>query len=109
MNRRIITIVIGAVLPLVINAEEKAFTKTLTVIPLPAIEGGFNHMSVDEGRGRLFVTAPSNKSLEIIDLKNRKLWKSLVGQRPAAALFAPEFNQLYVADGEHLCIYEGES
>ena len=81
-----------------------ALSKT---IPLPEIQGGFNHMSVDAGRQRLFVTATTKKTLEIIDLKSGKPWRGLTGDGPAAALFAPEFNQLYVTRGHNLCIYDG--
>ncbi|HWX19249.1 MAG TPA: hypothetical protein VN578_04990, partial [Candidatus Binatia bacterium] len=67
----------------------------------------FNHMSVDSQHQRLFVTATTKKTLEIIDLKPAKPWRSLTGDGPAAALFAPEFNQLYVTRGHNVCIYDG--
>src|SRR5690349_5416908 len=63
-------------------------------IPLPEVQGGFNHMSVDAEHQRLFVTATTKKTVEVIDLKSGKPWRSLPGDSPAAALFSPEFNQL---------------
>jgi DNA-binding beta-propeller fold protein YncE len=78
-------------------------------IPLPGIQGSFNHMSVDSGHQRLFVTATTKKTLEIIDLKSGEPRRSLAGDGPAAALFAPEFNQLYVTRGHSLCIYDGST
>jgi hypothetical protein len=78
-------------------------------IALPNVEGGLNHMSVDAEDQRLFAGAPTNKTLEIVDLKSGKSWRSLEGERPAAARYAPEFNQLYVSSGQSIYIYDGRS
>src|SRR5258708_6956381 len=78
-------------------------------ILLPEVQGGFNHISVDSERQRLFVTATTKKTLEIIDLKSGKPWRSLTGDGPAAAMFAPEFNQLYLTRGHDVCIYDGNT
>jgi DNA-binding beta-propeller fold protein YncE len=64
-------------------------------------------MSVDSAHQRLFVTATTKKTLEIIDLKAGKPERSLTGDGPAACLFAPEFNQLYVTRAHNICIYDG--
>ncbi|HTC94514.1 MAG TPA: hypothetical protein VK699_13830 [Terriglobales bacterium] len=90
-----------------LSAQEKN-TLTLTqTISLPKVQGGFNHMSVDAEHQRLFAAAPTNKTLEIIDLSSGKPWRSLEGEKPAAARYAPEFNQLYVPRGQSLYIYDG--
>ena len=91
------------------NAQDKNPLTLAKTIPLPGVPGGFNHMSVDSGHQRLFVTATTKKTLEIIDLKAGKPWRSLIGDGPAAALFAPEFSQLYVTRGHNVCIYNGTS
>ncbi len=78
-------------------------------IPLPEIQDGFNHMSADSEHQRPFLTATTKKTLEIIDLKSGKPWRSLAGDGPAAALFAPEFNQLYVTRAHNVCIYDGST
>jgi hypothetical protein len=78
-------------------------------IALPNIQGGFNHMSVDAAHQRLFAAAPTNKALEVIDLATGKPLRSLEGERPAATLYAPEFNQLYVSRGQGLSIYDGKT
>jgi hypothetical protein len=64
-------------------------------------------MAVDSGRKLLFATAPTNKTLEVVDLKSGKYLRSLDGEVPAAVRFAPEFNQLYVTRGESVYIYNG--
>ncbi|HLY60103.1 MAG TPA: hypothetical protein VKV95_05010 [Terriglobia bacterium] len=78
-------------------------------IPFPDLQGGFNHMSVDAEHQRLFAAAPTNNTLEIVDLVSAKPWRSLEGERPAAARYAPEFNQLYVPRGQSLYIYDGKT
>src|SRR5437660_10264352 len=78
-------------------------------IAFPNVQGGFNHMSVDADHQRLFAAAPTNQTLEIVDLKSGKPWRSLDGERPAAARYAPEFNQLYVPRGQSLYIYDGKT
>lgn len=78
-------------------------------ISLPDVEGGFNHMSVDAEHQRLFASAPTNKTLEIVDLSSGKPLQSLTGEKPAAALYAPEFNQLYVTRGQSVVIYDGKT
>jgi DNA-binding beta-propeller fold protein YncE len=90
-------------------AQDKAGLALSKTIPLPEVQGGFNHMSADPEHQRLFLTATTKKTVEIIDLKSGKTARSLTGDGPAAALFAPEFNQLYVTRGHTVCIYDGTS
>lgn len=78
-------------------------------IKLPNVQGGFNHMSVDPEHLRLFAAAPTNKTLEIVDLKSGEPGRSLQGEKPAAARYAPEFNQLYVSRGQGVSIYDGKT
>lgn len=66
-------------------------------------------MSVDAEHQLLFAAAPSNNTLEIVDLNSGKRWRSLAGERPAAARYAPEFKQLYVPRGQSLYIYDGKT
>jgi hypothetical protein len=81
----------------------------LQAIPVPDMQGGFNHISVDAARQRLFAAAPTDKTLEIIDLKQARPWRSLPGEKPAAARYAPEFDQLYVSRGQSVAIYDGKT
>lgn len=78
-------------------------------IVVPGVLGGFNHMAVDARRQRLFAAASANTTLEILDLKAGKPWRSLAGEKPAAARYSPEFDQLYVTRGQSVVIYDGES
>jgi DNA-binding beta-propeller fold protein YncE len=91
------------------TAQDKTGLALSKTIPLPEVQGGFNHMSADAEHQRLFVTATTKKTVEVIDLKSGKTERSLTGDGPAAALFAPGFNQLYVTRGHNVCIYDGTS
>lgn len=94
--------------PMVIRGQERSLVLAQT-ISLPDVQGGFNHMSADAVRQRLYVAAPSNMTLEVVDLKTGKPFRTLRGERPAAARYAPEFNQLYVPRGQSLFIYDGKT
>lgn len=87
------------------QGQEPTALRLTQTIALPKVQGGFNHMSVDAGDQRLFAPAPTNKTLEIVDLRSGKPWRSLKGERPTAALYAPEFGQLYLTSGQSVYIY----
>ncbi len=91
------------------RSQEESPLVLLQTIPVPGVQGGFNHMSVDAVRQRLFAAASTNKTLEIIDLKEAKPLRSLAGERPAAARYAREFDQLYVTRGQSVAIYDGKT
>ncbi len=88
--------------------EQNPLTLAKT-IALPNVQGGFNHMAVDAEHQRLFAAAPTNKTLEVVDLSSGKALRSLEGEKPASARYAPEFNQIYVPRGQALYIYDGKT
>src|SRR5262249_8177185 len=96
-------------IPSVAHGQETHGLLLTQTIALPSVQGGLNHMSVDAEHVRLFAAAPANKTLEIVDLKSGTPWRSLEGERPAAARYAPEFNQLYVSSGQNIYIYDGRT
>jgi DNA-binding beta-propeller fold protein YncE len=96
------------IVPAVHGQERSPLVLSQTVL-LPDVQGGFNHMSVDAKRLRLFAAAPTNTTLEVIDLKTGKPWRTLAGEKPAAARYAAEFDQLYVPRGQSLYIYDGKT
>jgi DNA-binding beta-propeller fold protein YncE len=87
--------------------QENVTMQKVGTISLPTVKSGLNHMDIDTARHRLFVSAPSNRTLEIIDLTTQQVIKSLPGERPAAVRFIPEFNQLYVPSNQFVLIYNG--
>jgi DNA-binding beta-propeller fold protein YncE len=69
-------------------------------IPLPGVEGRIDHFSLDPAGARLFVAALGNDTVEVVDLKQGKVVRSLTGfAEPQGVLFLPELNRLYVAGG----------
>lgn len=78
-------------------------------IPLPTVHGAFNHMTVDDRHQRLFVPAPADERLEVVDLASGKPWRSIPAERPTTALYAPEPHQLYLTSGRYLFIYDGNT
>lgn len=96
---------VGLLLPA--RGQDVGYLSLDQTIPLPQVQGGFNHMSVDSEHKLLFATAPTNKTIEIVDLKSGRPLRSLDGEAPAAVRYAPEFNQLYATRGESVYIYDG--
>src|SRR5262245_31971532 len=75
--------------------------KLVTNIPLPGVEGRFDHFSLDAKGQRLFVAALGNNTVEVIDLAAGKRSQSITGVRkPQGVLCLPELNRLCVACGE---------
>ena len=98
---------LGLLLPS--RGQDVGYLTLNQTIPLAHVQGGFNHMSVDPAKKLLFATAPTNKTLEIVDINSGKSLRSLDGEAPAAVRFAPEFNQLYATRGESVYIYDGKT
>jgi hypothetical protein len=88
------------------QASPLVLSKTII---FPDVQGGFNHMSVDAGRMRLFAAMPTNMTVEIADVKSGKPERSLNGERPAAVRYAQEFDQLYVSNVRGVSIYSGKT
>jgi DNA-binding beta-propeller fold protein YncE len=69
-------------------------------IPLPAVEGRIDHLAVDLAHGRLFVAALGNNTVEVIDLRERRVIRTLSGfDEPQGVVIATEVNILAVANG----------
>src|SRR5260370_2639650 len=96
-------VLLGLVLPA--RGQDVGYVSLNQTIPLRHVQGGFNHMSVDSGHKLLFATAPTNKTLEIVDLKSGKSLRSLDGEAPPPVTFPPEFNHLYATPSETLYTY----
>ena len=67
---------------------------------MPEIVGDFDHFAVDLKRGHLFVSAEVHHSIEMFDLKTGAHLQSIGGfKTPHSIAFAPEKDELMVADG----------
>src|SRR5436309_14141195 len=75
--------------------------KLVQKIPLPAVKGRIDHISVDLRGKRLFLAALGNGTMEVIDLAAAKPLHTITGFKDAqAALYVPESNLIFISDGE---------
>jgi YVTN family beta-propeller protein len=72
----------------------------IQTIPLDGVEGRIDHMAFDPAGKRLFICALGNNTVEVVDLTQSKVVRSLSGfSEPQGVCFVPEFNLLAVANG----------
>jgi YVTN family beta-propeller protein len=93
-------------------AAEPAVLKLAQTIPLPGVQGRFDHFALDVQGQRLFVAALGNNTLEVVDLAAGKRLKSIIKlHRPTGVLYLAEQNQIAVANSEEgmLMLYNGLS
>jgi YVTN family beta-propeller protein len=70
-----------------------------TKIPLGEIKGRIDHFAIDLDRQRLFVAELGNDSVGVIDLKERKVIRTITGlSAPQGLGFVTETDTLYVAN-----------
>jgi YVTN family beta-propeller protein len=79
-------------------------------IPLGKVSGRIDHFATDLDRQRLYVAELGNNSVGVIDLKERKVIRTITGlKEPQGVAFVPSTDTLYVAnagDGSVL-LFEG--
>jgi len=83
-----------------------------STVPLPGVEGRFDHFALDRAHHRLFVTALGNNTLEVIDIKNWTLLHSVKGfLEPQGVVYAPDLNRVFVTNGEgaSLTVLDGKT
>jgi DNA-binding beta-propeller fold protein YncE len=74
--------------------------RLIRAIPLPGIEGDFDHFGVDVKGNRLFLAAEEHHTVELFDLDSGKLLRSISGfDTPHAMVLLPQRNEIYVIDG----------
>src|SRR3981081_1715152 len=61
------------------HGQTSAPLKQIQSIPLPNVEGYFDHMAADVKGQRLFVPGELQRSIEVIDLKTGNVLHSIVG------------------------------
>src|SRR4051812_4870896 len=69
-------------------------------IPLPDVEGRFDHASADPATHRLFFAALGNNTLEVIDISAGKRLHTIKGlDKPTGVVFVENLNAIVVANG----------
>lgn len=99
---------------LLIPATGAIYAQSLQIkqtIPLPGVQGKFDHLAADVEDNLLFVAATGNHSVEVVDLKTGKIEQSIGGlSKPHGLVWAAATGSLYVADGglAELRVYRGK-
>lgn len=97
---------------LCVCAQQPPTLKLIQTIPLPGVQGRFDHLAIDEKGHRLFVAALGNNTLEVLDVSAANRIKSTAGlHKPTGALYLAEQNRIAVANGDDgtLKIFDGVS
>ncbi len=78
-------------------------------VPLEGVKGRFDHFAA--GKGKVFVSALGNNTVEVIDLFQGTLVHTITGiPNPQGVAFSPEANKLFVASEKgKVYIYDGDS
>jgi hypothetical protein len=80
------------------DAPPPAITKT---IPLPGVEGRFDHAAYDAKTHRLFFAALGNNTLEVVNVDSARRVHTIAGlKKPTGVLYLAEWNLIAVANGD---------
>ncbi len=79
--------------------------RPIQTIPLPDVEGYFDHMAVDVKGQRLFVPGEYKRTIEVIDLRAGKVIHTITGfgGDPRKTIYLPQTNEIWVDDGDATC------
>lgn len=98
---RSVLLLFAASLAGVIQGAEMPPLILIQTIPLPGVNGRFDHFAVDTKGQRLFVAALGNNTLEVVDLAAGKRIRSLPRMsKPTGVLYLTESNRILVANGD---------
>ena len=105
MFRVVAAICAGMVAPSIVAGLASAQpVKSLPVrleakVPLGDVRGRIDHMAIDLARQRLFVAELGNDSVGVVDLKDRKVLRTITGlKEPQGVGYVPSTDTLYVAN-----------
>lgn len=88
-------------LPVLSAAQAPAPLPQIATIALPNVQGRIDHFSVDVHDQRLFISALSNHTVEVVDLKSGKWVRSLPDvKEPQGECYVTRLRKLFTADGE---------
>jgi DNA-binding beta-propeller fold protein YncE len=85
-----------------VASETNAPLRLVQSIPLPNVEGYFDHMAVDIKGQRLFIPGEHQRTIEVVDLRTGKDIKTITGfgGDPRKTIYLPETNEIWVDDGD---------
>jgi DNA-binding beta-propeller fold protein YncE len=78
-------------------------------VPMDGVQGRFDHFA--SGKGRVFISALGNNTVEVINLFGGTVEHTITGvTNPQGVAFSPEANKLFVASAQgKLYVYDGDS
>ena len=78
------------------RCQNAAPMKPVQTIPLPNVEGYFDHMAVDIKGQRLFVPGEHHRTIEVVDLRAGKVIHTItgLGGDPRKTIYLPETNEI---------------
>ncbi len=83
-----------------IYSQESAL-KLIATIPMPHVTGRIDHLAIDIKRRIIFVAALGNNTIEVVDIKSKKVIHTIKGlHKPQGIKFIPESNTVIVANGD---------
>lgn len=94
------------------QAQNRAPMRLIQTIPLPDVEGYFDHMAVDIKGQRLFVPGEHQRTIEVVDLRSGKRIHTITGfgGDPRKTIYLPETDEIWVDDGDATCkAFSGKS
>lgn len=113
MRFRVCTLLISGFVGSIVCAGQTAAPLRLEKeIALPNVEGRIDHLSVDVGGQRLFVSALGNGTVEVVDIRQGQRVHEISGlKEPQGVLYEGNSNRLYVASGGDgtLRVYDGKT
>ncbi len=86
--------------------DESAPLVLVRIIPIPGVEGRFDHMAVDNKNGRVFASVYGNDSVEVLDTQRGKRIHSVQEGfiKPQMVAYLPESNRIVVSsEGDGTC------
>jgi DNA-binding beta-propeller fold protein YncE len=82
-------------------AQDKPPLELVQTIPLPDVHGRIDHLSVDVAGKRLFLAAPGDNSVQVVDLARGAVAQQITGlAEPQGIVFIPELNRIVIANGK---------
>ncbi len=93
--------------------DEFAPLVLVRIIPMPDVQGRFDHMGVDSKTGRIFAAVYGNDSVQVLNVpRGRSVHTIQAGfNRPQMAAYLPDFNRIVVSnEGDGSCkIFDAET
>ena len=84
------------------NFVQSQTLSLISIIELPGIKGRIDHIAFNPGLQQVFIAALGNNSVEVIDLKAKKVVYSIHNlSEPQGIIFVRETNTIFVSNGKN--------